>query len=382
MRKAWQYTFVYLIVALVTASSLYAQGGIITLANPSFEDMPRHSRTPRYWTNCGFPNESPPDIQPDYTFQVRTLAVSGNTYLGMVVRSNDTWESVGQLMSEPFVKDHCYSFSIKLARSLSYVSIDRETDQPSNYIKPIKLRVWGGFGMCDKQALLAETDVVRHVDWQMYELKLEPDEAYSHIILEAFYNTPTLFPYNGNLLLDDASAIEPIPCDEELPEGPQDFVIEEEIAVVEPAIDDPVISPVVKSPNVSTPQEEEATLAGVKHSDVIKGKTILLQNLQFEADSTSFLPSSLPVLNELYQFMQANKEVRIEVAGHSNGLADTNYANTISKERAKSVFEYLIERGIASNRIEYKGYGKERPIATNETVAGRRKNQRVEIKVL
>ena len=72
---------------------------IIQLINPSFEDMPRHSKAPRAWSDCGFKGESAPDIQPSGIFSVTKPAADGNTYLGLVVRDNDTWESVGSIVT-------------------------------------------------------------------------------------------------------------------------------------------------------------------------------------------------------------------------------------------------------------------------------------------
>lgn len=188
---------------------------VITFDNPSFEDTPRHSREPRLWTNCGFPSESPPDTQPDFTFQVRKGAYEGNTYLGLVTRDNDTWESVGSSLSEPLQQGSCYSFQIALAKSLSYYSISKATRQPANYMESTRLRIWGGNSMCDREELLAESSLVMHSDWRMYLFVLQPlEDNYSHLIFEVFYPRGILFPTNGNLLLDAASAIVPMnDCD-------------------------------------------------------------------------------------------------------------------------------------------------------------------------
>jgi len=87
------------------------------------------------------------------------------------------------------------------------------TDKPANYVKPIKLRIYGGNGQCEKDELLAETSLIKNSKWLIYSLIINPDEDYRDITLEAFYKTPTLFPYNGNILVDDLSPIIEIPCD-------------------------------------------------------------------------------------------------------------------------------------------------------------------------
>ncbi|MEZ4985933.1 MAG: OmpA family protein [Saprospiraceae bacterium] len=385
MRIVWHSIISYFWVALLFSSSLFAQNGVIFLNNPSFEDFPRHSQAPRGWTDCGFVGESAPDVHPDYVFQVNKLAFDGNTYLGMVVRDNETWESVGQLMSSPMKKGTCYEFSIKLARSLTYMSISRESGQDAPYTQPVKLRIWGGFGSCDKQQMMGETPLIKNPDWMQYSLKLSPNDNFTHIVLEVFYNTPNLFPYNGNLLLDGASELQPVACDKPIPKEPQVPKVEDPLLAsnTPKAPPSPQVTPVQVNPKPTTPQSTSPTsLAGVKRSEMTAGKTILLENIQFESDSSRLIKSSLPTLEELYNFLAANPDVSVEVGGHTNGWAEANYAIRLSTARAKAVAEYLTDKGINPARVKYKGYGKAKPIDTNDTPAGRRRNQRVEIKIL
>ena len=102
-------------MAILTEKA-YAQGEPIHLTNPSFEDIPRYSRPPVGWFDCaknfGFKGETPPDTQPSGAFSVSKAPYDGSTYLGMVVRDNDTWESVSQRLSKPMQKGQCYEFSI------------------------------------------------------------------------------------------------------------------------------------------------------------------------------------------------------------------------------------------------------------------------------
>lgn len=190
----------------------FAQSQIIQLSNPSFEDFARASNPPINWYNCGFPGESPPDVQPDPTFSVSKDAYDGETYLGMVVRDNDTWESVSQRLSQPFQKGACYQFEIYLARSLSYQSVSRISDKAANYATPAKLKIWAGNGQCDKRQLLGATDRVIHTDWKPYSFQFDATGTWNYIILEAFYDEPTLVPYNGNILLDKISELKRVDC--------------------------------------------------------------------------------------------------------------------------------------------------------------------------
>ncbi len=194
----------HLILLLLLPYCAVAQ--LIPLSNPSFEGVPRHSQVPRGWYDCGFPGESPPDIQPDLngTFEVNKLAQHGNTYLGMVVRDNNTWESVSQKLKTPLQRDSCYTFFIYVARSLTYISQSRVTELQANYDTPTVIRIWGGFDYCDKGELLGESDPIINPDWKEIQLALEPSRNFTHIIIEAFYKSPVLFPYNGNVLVDNA----------------------------------------------------------------------------------------------------------------------------------------------------------------------------------
>ncbi len=370
----------------------WTQNTPISLTNPSFEDVARHSHVPRGWYDCGFPGESPPDTQPDpaATFEVSKASMDGNTYLGMVVRDNDTWESISQKLTRAMEKNKCYEFSIYLSRSEKYISQSRVTEEQANYITPAKIRIYGGFDYCDKQYLLGETKVVTNTRWIEYKMKFEPIANYTHIIIEAFYNTPTLFPYNGNVLIDKASDLVPVPCDQPIAETEPEPTPAKTPAKTEPAkkpATTPATSPKVTAKSPDKKPEPKDVLENVKiseidRSDLKAGSTIRIDNLYFEADKAVIMQNSYSVLDELYGFLNRNPDVIVEVGGHTNGLASENYANQLSSDRAKAIYDYLVKKGIEKERLKFKGYGKRNPIATNNTVEGRRKNQRVEVKIL
>lgn len=379
-------TFYLLVLALAVAMPGWSQDGTpIKLTNPSFEDIPRHSHTPRGWYDCGFPGESPPDTQPDPTFQVSKSAQEGDTYMGLVVRDNDTWEAVSQKISRPMDKNQCYEFTIQLARSDSYISVSRITDEQANYVTPAKLRVYGGFDYCDKQYLLGETKLVINTRWIEYKMKFEPIANYTHITLEAFYNTPTLFPYNGNLLMDNASDLMPVPCNEE------EIVAEEETPAPEKEViteKRPTPPPTPERPATPTPAEdapkviENKKISELSRSELREGSTIRLNNLYFAVNKAVITEESNSELDEIYDLLRRTPDLVVEIGGHTNGLCDDSYCNKLSTDRAKAVYEYLINKGISRSRITFKGYGKTEPVATNSTAEGRKKNQRVEVKVL
>lgn len=363
----------------------------IQLTNPSFEDVPRHSHVPRGWYDCGFPGESAPDTQPDPTFRVSKAAQDGDTYVGLVVRDNDTWEAISQKLPKALEKGKCYEFSLFLSRSESYVSVSRVTETEANYNTPAKIRIWGGFDYCDKQYLLAETKLVINTRWIEYKMKLEPIANYTHIVIQAFFKTPTLFPYNGNVLMDKASDLVVIPCDQPIVENEEP---EEKAVVKSPPkaeVKKPAATPTPKpTPKPAEKKEEikpkdvleNVKISEISRSELKEGSKIRIDNLYFETDKAIIISSSFGVLDELFTFLAKNPDVSVEIGGHTNGLASDDYADKLSTNRAKAIFDYLIKKGIEKERLTYKGYGKRNQIATNSTLEGRKKNQRVEVKIL
>jgi outer membrane protein OmpA-like peptidoglycan-associated protein len=107
-----------------------------------------------------------------------------------------------------------------------------------------------------------------------------------------------------------------------------------------------------------------------------------LQNLFFAFDSDSILKTSRPELNRLLRFLEMNASVCVEIQGYTDDKGPEAYNQKLSELRAKSVFNYLYRHGIAPDRMVFKGFGEKNPVADNETVSGRAKNRRTEIRIL
>ncbi len=226
---------------------------VIKLDNPSFEDYPQAGRQPSGWFDCGFAGETPPDVNPTGQFKVSKNAYHASTYLGMVTRDNNTWEAVGQRLKSPLLKGVTYTFSIYLARSEIYMSQSRTTGRDVNYVTPAILRIWAGSGYCAKEEMLGETDLISAAAWQKFTIKFTPKGTHNYFMIEAFYKVPTLFPYNGNVLADNASDL--------TPEMPKD---EPTVASVEPKPKTTVTKPPPKQ-TVETPKPPTITI--VKPTD-------------------------------------------------------------------------------------------------------------------
>ncbi len=103
--------------------------------------------------------------------------------------------------------------------------------------------------------------------------------------------------------------------------------------------------------------------------------------LFFDPGSNILRRESIVDLNRVIAFMKANPDIRIEIGGHTDNIGDPETNKRISLERAESVKAFLTGNRINADRIEVKGYGEERPIATNNTEEGRSQNRRVEMRV-
>ncbi|NJL15597.1 MAG: OmpA family protein [Microscillaceae bacterium] len=113
-----------------------------------------------------------------------------------------------------------------------------------------------------------------------------------------------------------------------------------------------------------------------------KNEVIRLNNLFFDFAKFSLRDQSFPELNRLVAFLNNNPEVRIEIGGHTDNVGTEANNLSLSKNRAEAVQQYLLKRGIAPERVLAKGYGEAKPIADNNTEAGRQQNRRVEFKIL
>jgi len=112
------------------------------------------------------------------------------------------------------------------------------------------------------------------------------------------------------------------------------------------------------------------------------GQTLRINELSFDADSTVLNPESFEILDEVYEFLVSHSSVVVEIGGHTNTIPSHDYCDKLSTARAKSVAEYITNRGVSTERISYKGYGKREPLTESRSASARKKNQRVEVKIL
>ena len=112
------------------------------------------------------------------------------------------------------------------------------------------------------------------------------------------------------------------------------------------------------------------------------GQTIALENVYFDVNSSTLQEQSFEVLDQWVDILHDQPNVTIEVSGHTNNRCSPRYCLDLSRRRAQTVANYLEENGILNLRLSYRGYGSEAPVASNNSSSGRKKNQRVEFKIL
>ena len=116
--------------------------------------------------------------------------------------------------------------------------------------------------------------------------------------------------------------------------------------------------------------------------DLPKSKPIVLNNVFFETGSAALQQVSMIELDRLKELLETNANLKIQINGHTDNVGDQQANLKLSTERAQAVYEYLVSKGIDSNRLNFKGFGETEPIATNTTPEGRQKNRRTEFMIL
>lgn len=126
---------------------------------------------------------------------------------------------------------------------------------------------------------------------------------------------------------------------------------------------------------------QDIVLVSIKKM-IEEGQTVRLNNIFFDYDKYDLKSESFPELDRLLKFLNENQDLKVQISAHTDNQGSDTYNQKLSENRAKSVVDYLITKGIAQNRLKSVGYGKKQPITTNETEEGRAQNRRVEFKFI
>ncbi len=127
---------------------------------------------------------------------------------------------------------------------------------------------------------------------------------------------------------------------------------------------------------------KDFNLAPIQVTSLKENATLVLNNIFFDFDMAILKPESFPELNRIVVVMKEKSGMQIEIAGHTDDKGSEPYNLKLSERRARSVVKYLIDAGITQSRISVVFFGESKPVAPNITVPNRKKNRRVEFKIL
>ncbi|NJO03022.1 MAG: OmpA family protein [Bacteroidia bacterium] len=134
--------------------------------------------------------------------------------------------------------------------------------------------------------------------------------------------------------------------------------------------------------NYTESQNLEPLEIDIALDPISKGTTFRLNNIFFDYNQYELEEKSQAELDELVKFMKENPGVQGEIAGHTDNIGNPADNQKLSLNRAKAVYDYLVNAGIVPERLRYQGYGATRPDAPNDSEEGRARNRRIEFEIL
>ncbi len=128
--------------------------------------------------------------------------------------------------------------------------------------------------------------------------------------------------------------------------------------------------------------EKEKCLNAPKGAPVDAQGCWVIKNLNFRFNSAKIESKYGGALKETAQVLKQNPHVAVEIQGHTDSTGPAAYNQKLSQRRANAVLHNLVEQGIEKRQLSARGYGEEKPIASNDNREGRAENRRVELKIL
>ncbi len=182
------YSLFFTICMMTWGSTCAAQ---LIFNNPSFEDEPSDATVPMGWFPCE-PGTTP-DIGPG-PWGIDLEAEEGETYVGLITRSDGTYEAIGQRFPDVLEKELCYTFKLSAAACDTY----------SGFNGRVKFRVWGGTKKCKRSQLLYESETIDYTEWKEHEINFTAEKKLKYVIIEAYTDEG---PIRGHILLDNITNI-------------------------------------------------------------------------------------------------------------------------------------------------------------------------------
>ncbi len=130
------------------------------------------------------------------------------------------------------------------------------------------------------------------------------------------------------------------------------------------------------------PKEMIVYLHPIVIDTAIPNEPIVLNNIFFESGSAQLLESSFFELDELAEFLLKQPALHILISGHTDNVGGVDENLVLSQQRAKSIYDYLVGKGVEEERLTFEGRGESEPIASNQTSEGRQKNRRTAFTIL
>ena len=268
-----------------------------------------------------------------------SLALEGAVALPAITQDEDRPELKGYRLSGLWLLDDD-GFQPYLLLGMSKNQLDNQ--QPgmtmSGKLTAMDIGVGGQYHFSPRWFGRAE---IRHSEG------LASDERYAHFQLS--------FGYRFGSLKEGLMAPESVPA-KSLPDPTKTLLAGAVVSVAEPEQPEPEAC-------VEACMDQGWTLEGVG----------------FESNSDALTATSKVVLDEVVGVLQADPDIRVAIHAHTDSQGSDAYNLWLSKRRAQSVKQYLVDHGIAVDRLHSEGFGESRPIATNDTPQGRAANRRVEL---
>ncbi len=166
---------------------------------------------------------------------------------------------------------------------------------------------------------------------------------------------------------------------------PQPPAVQKPAPVEHPVVERPVPKPApVQAPPPVAPKPAPVYTPHLKYAYINKlGMRIeITRAIHFKLGSAVIVSESYPILNDVVTLLKYNPAIHVSVEGYTDNIGSPVYNKVLSRKRAQSVMDYLVQHGIAADRLTAAGFGEQFPIASNRTAAGRAKNRRVEFKII
>lgn len=138
------------------------------------------------------------------------------------------------------------------------------------------------------------------------------------------------------------------------------------------------------SENFDIPSDADYNLVNktIELKNIKCGSKIALRNVFFDTGKSIIRAESYPELDRLVQLMKDVPTLKIELSGHTDNTGSATSNQKLSQDRAQAVVDYLVSKGITSSRLIAKGYGSDRPVASNDSAEGRQENRRTEFEII